>query len=158
MSEVTRAKEKQKAKWKGGASKVNPLQVRSERPVFKEQKKISLFSLSLLSLLCLAIKSRVLCTLQWLRLTEHACEWGGTAGDRYIFTNIYMHIEKKVEKGRRGKDIKTEINRNKKVDKMVKEDGEMEKKGMMERVRQEEREWVWSKRKRKNWKKSSLVI
>lgn len=51
-----------------------------------------------------------------------------------------MHIEKKVEKGRRGKDIKTEINRNKKADKMVKEDGEMEKKEMMERVRQEERE------------------
>lgn len=65
---------------------------------------------------------------------------GNRRGPIYLYKYIYMHIEKKVEKGRRGKDIKTEINRNKKVDKMVKEDGEMEKKGMMERVRQEERE------------------
>lgn len=57
MSEVTRGKEKQKAKRKGDASKVNLLQARSECPFFKEQKKISLFSLSLFSLLCLAIKS-----------------------------------------------------------------------------------------------------
>lgn len=68
-----------------------------------------------------------------------------------------MHIEKKVEKGRRGKDIKTEINRNKKVGKMVKEDGEMEKKGMMERVRDRRKESE-SEVKEKNWKKSSLVI
>lgn len=50
-------KKKQRSKWKGGASKVNPLQGRSEHPFFKEQKKIYLFSLSPLPLLCLAIKS-----------------------------------------------------------------------------------------------------
>lgn len=54
-------KKKQRSKWKEGASKVNPLQGRSEHPFFKEQKKIYLFSPphthTPLPLLCLAIKS-----------------------------------------------------------------------------------------------------
>lgn len=43
-------------------------------------------------------KQRVLCTHQWLRHTEHACQWEWTTGERYIFTNIYALTE-----GERGK-------------------------------------------------------
>lgn len=103
-------KEKQKAKRKGGASKVNPLQARSERPSFKEQKKIYLLSLSLLSLLCLAIKSGFYVHLNGRGSQNmHANEREPRGTD--ISLQTYMHMESRRERvggnerpGERSKD------------------------------------------------------
>lgn len=103
-------KEKQKAKRKGGASKVNPLQARSERPSFKEQKKIYLLSLSLLSLLCLAIKSGFYVHLNGRGSQNMHANEREPRGTN-ISLQTYMHMESRRERegekerpGERSKD------------------------------------------------------
>lgn len=72
-------------------------------------------------------KERVLCTLEWQRLTEHACEWERTTGDRYIFTNIYAHGEPERARGGgmkdQGKDPKTKERERRKMQKRQKREG-----------------------------------
>lgn len=119
-------KEKQKAKRKGGASKVNPLQARSERPSFKEQKKIYLLSLSLLSLLCLAIKSGFYVHLNGRGSQNmHANEREPRGTD--ISLQTYMHMESRREREGgmkdQGKDPKTRKRERRKMQKRQKREG-----------------------------------